>query len=251
MGVRQSFNLSAALRGAGHVGHSEVKGFHRMTQGKQRKDFIRLKRALQKFQSERLAETYQDLMTDPQYKRIGHFFFKKLYAPEDFSFRDTSIKKLHKLLKGKVYSGIILAVSKVIELHELTEFLDDRMVEKMMVMGIGEDLDMEDYQVVYRSLDNDDQRKYQIDLSGEVTRIFYDLSKKWIVAVSLNTVRKAAHLIGMGKIIDFIYEGYEGFRAIDNIDYFIETVDTREHAWHEEIWFKAGAPGVSAKTSSQ
>ena len=222
-----------------------------MTQEKNSKEFARLKRALQKFQSDRLAETYQDLMTDPQYEKIGHFFFKKLYAPQDFSFRDASIKKLHKLLKGKVYSGIISAVSQVIELHELSDLLDDRMVEKMMTMGIGEDMNMEDYQAVYRSLDNYDQRLYQIDLGGEVNQVFYKLSKKWVVAVSLKTVRTAAHLIGMGKIIDFIYEGYEGFRAIKNIDYFIETVDTRERAWHDEIWSNAGKVNESAITATQ
>jgi hypothetical protein len=210
-----------------------------------------LKRALQAFQSARLGQTYKDLMNDPQYEKIGHFFFEKLYAPEDFSFRDTSIKKLHKLLRGKVYSGIISAVSKVIELHELSDLLDDRMVEQMMARGIGEDMDMEHYQAVYRSLDNYDQRLYQITLGGEVTQVFYKLSKKWVVAVSLNTVRTAAHLIGMGKIIDFIYEGYEGFRAIKNIDYFIETVDTREHAWHDEIWSNAGKLSGSAMTSTQ
>ena len=212
---------------------------------------VRLKRALQKFQSARLGRTYKDLMNDPEYEKIGHFFFEKLYAPEDFSFRDTSIKKLHKLLRGKVYSGIISAVSKVIELHELTDRLDDRMVEQMMAMGIGEDMDMAQYQAVYRSLDNYDQRLYQIDLGAEVTQVFFKLSKKWIVAVSLNTVRKAAHLIGMGKIIDFIYEGYEGFRAIKNIDYFIDTVDTREHAWHDEIWSKTNHLSGSATTSTQ
>ena len=211
-----------------------------MNEDKNSEDFVRLKRALQGFQSERIGQTYQDLMEDPQYEKIGHFFFNKLYAPDDFSFRDTSIKKLHKLLKGKVYSGMISAVSKVIELHELSNLLDDRMVENMIAMGIGEDMDMEEYQAVYRSLDNYDQRLYQIDLGGEVTQAFYKLSKKWVVALSLKTVRTAAHVIGVGKIIDFVYEGYEGFRAIQNIDYFIETVDTREHAWHEEIWSTAG-----------
>jgi len=222
-----------------------------MAREKNSEDFVRLKRALQKFQSERLAETYQDLMTDPQYKKIGHFFFEKLYGPEDFSFRDTSIKKLHKLLKGKVYSGIISAVSKVIELHELSDRLDDRMVEQMMAMGVGENMNMDQYQAVYRSLDNYDQRLYQIDLGAEVTQVFYKLSKKWVVAVSLNTVRTAAHLIGMGKIIDFIYEGYEGFRAIKNIDYFFDTVDTREHAWHEELWSKTSHLSGPATTSTQ
>jgi hypothetical protein len=227
------------------------QGFNRMNDEKNSKEFMRLKRALQKFQSERLTATYQDLMADPQYEKIGHFFFKKLYAPEDFSFRDTSIKKLHKLLKGKIYSGIISAVSKVIELHELSDLLDDRMVEKMMAMGIGEAMDMEDYQAAYRSLDNYDQRCYQIDLGGEVTQIFFKLSQKWVVAASLNTVRTAAHLIGMGKIIDFVYEGYEGFRAIKNIDHFIETIDTREHAWHDEIWSSTGKVSGPAMTSAQ
>jgi hypothetical protein len=212
------------------------QGSHRMTPENDNEEFVRLKPALQAFQSERLSQTYTDLMTDSQYEKIGHFFFKKLYAPEDFSFRDTSIKKLHKLLKGKIYSGIISAVSKVIELHELSDRLDDRMVEQMMAKGIGEDIDIEQYQTAYRSLDNYDERLYQIGLGKEVTQVFHRLSKKWVVAVSLNTVRTAAHLIGMGKIIDFIYEGYEGFRAIKNIDYFIETVDSREHAWHEQLW---------------
>ena len=222
-----------------------------MTRETDHEEFVRLKRALQAFQSARLGQTYKDLMNDPQYEKIGHFFFEKLYAPEDFSFRDTSIKKLHKLLRGKVYSGIISAVSKVIELHELSDLLDDHMVEQMMARGIGEDMDMEQYQTVYRSLDNYDQRLYQIALGAEVNQVFYKLSKKWVVAVSLNTVRTAAHLIGMGKIIDFIYEGYAGFRAIKNIDYFLETVNTRERAWHDEIWSNADKVSGSAMTSTQ
>ena len=200
--------------------------------------FLALKRALQAFQSARINTTYADIKNDTEYARIGKFFFEKLYAPNDFSFRNTSMKMLHKLLKGKVYKGMISAVSKVIELHDLTESQDDRMVEQMMAMGVGVDMDMHQYQEVYRSLDNYDQRIAQIELSTEVTRAFHRLSKKWVVAASLKTVRTAAHLIGMGKIIDFIHEGYTGFRVIKNIDFFVETIDRRERAWHDEIWFQ-------------
>ncbi len=200
-------------------------------------EFEHLKRRLQAFQSARLNDTYEDLKSDPEYAKIGSFFFNKLYAPEDFSFRDTSIKKLHRLLKGKVYEGMVTAVTQVIELHELSDMLDDRMVEQMMASGVGEDMDMDQYQEIYRSLDNYDQRIYQIKLSTAVTRAFHKLSKKWIVALSLKTVRSAAHLIGMGKIIDFIYEGYDGFRVIKKIDFFVETIEQRETAWHDEIWY--------------
>jgi hypothetical protein len=207
-----------------------------MTDTAENSDFQRLKRALQAFQAARLNATYTDLKNDPQYEKIGVFFFEKLYAPEDFSFRDASIKKLQKMLKGKVYKGMVSAVSQVIELHELSDRLDDRMVADMLAAGIGPDMDMDQYQAIYRGLDNYDERVYQINLSTEVTRAFHRLSRKWIVALSLKTVRTTAHMIGMGKIIDFIYEGYEGFRVIKAIDFFVDTVQERELAWHEKIW---------------
>ena len=207
-----------------------------MTDTAEKSDFVNLKRALQSFQATRLNATYTDLKSDPQYEKIGVFFFEKLYAPEDFSFRDASIKKLQRVLKGKVYKGMVTAVSQVIELHELSDRLDDRMVDDMLAAGIGPEIDMDQYQMIYRGLDNYDERVYQINLSTEVTRAFHRLSRKWIVALSLKTVRATAHMIGMGKIIDFIYEGYEGFRDIKSIDYFVDTVQARELAWHDEIW---------------
>ena len=202
--------------------------------------FLKLKRALQDFQSNRINDTYKDIETDPEFSKIGEFFFKKLYAPEDFSFRDTSMKKLHKVLDGKIYKNMLKAVTKVIELHDISDEQDNLMVEKMIEAGMeaetGESMTMAQYQEIYRSLDNNDQRIYQINLSAEVTRIFHGLSKKWIVAVSLRTVKTTAVLFGIREIIDFIYEGYVAFKTIDNIDFFVDTMTQRELAWHHEIW---------------
>jgi len=198
--------------------------------------FLKLKRALQDFQSRRINNTYKDLEKKPEFSKISSFFFKKLYAPEDFSFRDTSMKKLHKVLDGKIYKNMISAVSKVIELHDISDEQDDLMVQKMIETGIDESITMAEYQTIYRSLDNYDQRVYQINLGVEVTRIFHGLSKKWIVAVSLKTVKTTASLFGIKDIIDFIYEGYVAFRTIDNIDFFVDTMKSRELAWHNEIW---------------
>ncbi len=199
-------------------------------------NFIKLKRALQEFQSGRINRTYKDIEADPEFAKIGNFFFKKLYAPQDFSFRDTSMKKLHKALDGKVYKNMLTAVTKVIELHDISDAQDDLMVKKMIETGVDESMTMAQYQNIYVSLDNYDQRVYQINLSAEVTRIFHGLSKKWIVAVSLNTVKTAAVMFGVKEIIDFIYDGYVSFKTIDNIDFFVDTMVQRELAWHNEIW---------------
>jgi hypothetical protein len=198
--------------------------------------FLQLKRILKEFQSNRINRTYKDIKENPEYTKIGNFFFKKLYAPEDFSFRDTSMKKLHKALSGKVYANMLIAVAKVIELHHISDEQDDLMVKKMMEAGIDEHMTMDEYQEIYRSLDNYDQRIYQINLSAEVIRIFHGLSKKWIVEVSLKTVKTTAVLFGIKEIIDFVYDGYLSFKTIDNIDFFVKTMTERETAWHNEIW---------------
>ena len=207
--------------------------------------FLKLKRALQDFQSNRINGTYKDIETDPEFSKIGAFFFKKLYAPEDFSFRNTSMKKLHKVLDGKIYKNMLTAVTKVIELHDISDEQDNLMVEKMIQTGVDESMTMSQYQEIYRSLDNNDQRIYQINLSAEVTRIFHGLSKRWIVAVSLKTVKTTAVLFGIREIIDFVYDGYVAFKTIDNIDFFVETMTQRELAWHTEIWSNGSSTGPS------
>ncbi|MBF0241012.1 MAG: hypothetical protein HQK64_00850 [Desulfamplus sp.] len=198
--------------------------------------FITLKRELQIFQSNRLNRTYQDIKSDPEYALMGDFFFNRLYAPEDFTFRDEGMKKLHRALDGKIYAGMVSAVSKVIELHELSDHLDNLMVQKMVDAKIGIDINMEQYQEVYRSLENYDQRIYQINLSTEVTRIFHRLSQKWIVAISLKTVKNAAYFFNIKPVVDFIYQGYTAFKQINNIDYFVNTIHDREVAWHNQLW---------------
>ena len=151
------------------------------------------------------------------------------------------MKKLHKVLDGKIYKNMLTAVTKVIELHGISDEQDNLMVEKMIADGVDESMTMAQYQEIYRSLDNNDQRIYQINLSAEVTRIFHGLSKRWIVAVSLKTVKTTAALFGIREIIDFIYDGYVAFKTIDNIDFFVETMTERELAWHDKIW--SNAPG--------
>jgi len=197
---------------------------------------LRVKKALQAFQSRRLNTTYHDLRQNPEYKNIAYFFFQKLYGPEDYEFRNTSMQTLHKAMDGRAPRGMINAVSMVIELHDLSDDLDNRMVDLMIENGFGADMNMVQYQSIYRQLDNYDERIRQIELSLKVTRVFYDLSRKWIVRFSLRTVRSVAHLLGIGKIMDFVFEGYTAFRVIHDIDYFIETVQKREKDWHAKMW---------------
>jgi hypothetical protein len=206
------------------------------TMQEEAQQFEVLKRSLQTFQSDRLNATYARLKERPEYGPIANFFFNKLYGPQDNSFRDASMRKLHAFMDGKAPKAMVTAVDKVIELHELCDSIDEKMVHKMMENGIGPDFDMDDYRRIYRDLDNYDQRIYQINLSIETAYTFYQLSKKWVVRLSLKTVCTTANCLGVGEIMDFVYEGYLAFRVIKNIDFFLETINTQERAWHDHIW---------------
>ena len=199
-------------------------------------DFFAHRRALQKFQARRLEVTYADLKQDPEYRELGRFFFDEIYGPEDYSFRDTSIRRLHGALKGKIHKGIIAAVDRVLEFQELSEDLDDRMTAEMIELGTGPELTMPQYREIYRSLDNYNQRLYQVDLAMDVTEDFFRLSRKWMIAVSLKTARSAAHLLGLGRIMDFVHQGYSALQTIPDIEPFIETVRRRERDFNQEIF---------------
>ena len=42
----------------------------------------------------------------------------------------------------------------------------------------------------------------------------------WVAAVCIETVRATARLQGVGKIVDFIHEGYVAFKSMDDVDFF-------------------------------
>ena len=198
--------------------------------------FEQYKRALQAFQAERIRHTYEDVSRMPQYTRLVNFFFEQIYGPQDFSFRNQSIKTLHQKLSGFLKGEIINEIGRVIELQDLSDTLDNQMVEKMLELGVEPPLTMESYEKVYRSCDNYQQRVYQINLMVEATRGIHRLSQMPFIGWTLKLVRNAAHLAGMGQIMDFLTAGYQAFHSVKNIDYFLETVARRERVLNEQLF---------------
>jgi len=198
-----------------------------------------LLQALQVFQAQRIRATYADLYEQPQYTKLVEFFFEEIYGPQDFGVRNEGIKVLHQKLRGLLKGEIIESMGKVVELNDLTETLDELMVDKMFKQGVGVDFDMETYGVLYQSCDNYKQRVFQINLMLEATKHIYAVSRMWMIGLTLKAVNTAAHLAGYGKIIDFLSHGYEAFRNVKNIDYFLQTVETREKALNNRLFGRA------------
>ena len=195
-----------------------------------------LKQALQAYQAARIRETYADVVALPQYAKLGEFFFEQIYGPHDFGFRNHSIKNLHHKLSGFLKGEIIEGVGKVIELQDLSDALDEHMAQRMLEDGINENLNPKKYAAVYRSLDNYQQRVYQIDLLLKSIKAIHHISQMRFIGWSLKMVSKAAHLAGMGKIMDFLAWGYEAFHSVKDIDFFVQTVEKREKELNDRMF---------------
>lgn len=196
------------------------------------------KQSIQHFQTARIRQTYADLVAMPQYNKLGNLFFEQIYGPQDFGFRDHSIKSLHHKLSGFLKGEIIDGVGKVIELQDLSDTLDEQMARLMLERGFAPELSMPEYAEIYRSLDNYEQRVYQIDLLVESVKAIHHISRMRFIGWSLKVVSKAAHLAGVGKIMDFLVQGYEAFHSAKDIDFFVQTVDQREKALNDRLFGK-------------
>ena len=83
-------------------------------------------RAVKSWQSQRLQQTYPDLLASPRYGPACRFFLDELYGAKDFSQRDNEalrvVPKLARMLPDRAIETMALAV----ELDELSETLDAR-----------------------------------------------------------------------------------------------------------------------------
>lgn len=205
---------------------------------KQDDTFSLLKHALQEYQAQRIRRTYADIERMPQYTKLAHFFFDEIYGPRDFGFRNEGIKSLHHKLSGFLKGEIINAVGKVIELNDLSDELDNRMVDRMKQMSVDPELNDEEYRKAYQSLDNYDERVYQINLLADSVKAVHHVSRMRLIGLSLKVVHRAAHFAGFGKIMDFLYDGYEAFHAVKDIEFFAGEILKRELEINDRLFNK-------------
>src|SRR5438034_1818533 len=98
------------------------------------------KAVLQSFQSNRLRRDHADLAEESQYHAIGEFFFEEMYGPHDFSARDEQARRLQQFVH--LAPGLAVGdVQQVLELLELSNRLDDAVVQWLINLDAPLDFD--------------------------------------------------------------------------------------------------------------
>jgi hypothetical protein len=188
-------------------------------------------RAVKSWQSQRLRDTYPDLLASPRYGPACRFFLDELYAAKDFSQRDNEalrvVPKLARMLPDRAIETMALAV----ELDELSETLDAR-VAGLIRLPIDEAA----YAEAYRAAGTREERARQIEMIDRIGRSLERLARIPFLSGMLHMMRAPAEAAGLGHLHHFLASGFDSFKAMGEAGEFLATIRERETALMRK-WF--------------
>jgi hypothetical protein len=185
-----------------------------------------------------LHAEYGDFARQPRFRKLVDFFFNSLYAPADFGLRNESFRTLHEWLAGIVGHDPVRVLAQAIELHDLTESLDDDMVLALRAEGIAASspkITQPAWETAYVAVGRRLDRHRQADLIVDNGKVLEIACRVPFVHVELRAFRPAAALLGWGHVVDFLLQGHEAIARARPIEPLLEAISSREAARIERL----------------
>src|SRR3546814_10251640 len=168
---------------------------------------------LRRWQSQRLASSFADLLADTRMRPAATFFLTDLYADRDFTRRDQNIAKVVPLMARWLPASLLRALGDAVALGALSHALDLRMVGALSADAPTE-LDAQRYAAAYRSAGCPRLRRYQIDLIVAVGQTLDRAVHKRGVSGLLHASRLPARFAGVADLQHFLARGFTAFAAL-------------------------------------
>ena len=185
---------------------------------------------LQHWQCERLLVTHNDLAQQKRYQKAMAFFVDELYGPKDFSQRDADlvrvIPKLAKVLPDKAMN----AMDDALSLDALSFDLDMAMAQYLQAHFPDEPINRDNYALAYRHVGRIDDRTHQIDIISHLGDQLADVIKIRGIGMLISLSRRPAKLAGLLALHEFLERGFDAFKALGDVQSFIQPVLVREKA---------------------
>ncbi|PRO70854.1 FFLEELY motif protein [Alteromonas gracilis] len=185
---------------------------------------------LQHWQCERLLVTHDDLAQQKRYQKAMAFFVDELYGPKDFSQRDADlvrvIPKLAKVLPDKAMN----AMDDALSLNALSFDLDMAMAQYLQAHFPNEPINRDNYALAYRHVGRIDDRTHQIDIISHLGDQLADVIKIRGIGMLISLSRRPAKLAGLLALHEFLERGFDAFKALGDVQSFIQPVLVREKA---------------------
>lgn len=198
-------------------------------------DLTPMLRALEAFQVRRLQRDFADLIAEPQYHKLGAFFFGELYAARDFSERNASAHRLHEMLR--VVPGVrVASIDRAVRLMDLTAALDHAVARRLVASNVGLPLDEPRYELAYHEADAYGERLEQLQLIVTTMHDLHGLARVPLMAWHMRQIRPLADNLGFGSLARFLVNGLESVRPVHDVERFTSTLYSREKQRLDRIY---------------
>jgi len=181
--------------------------------------------AVKRWQAQRLARTYPDLLASARYRPACEFFLEELYGAKDFEARDNEalrvVPKLARMLPERAVETMALAV----ELDETSESLDARVAQAIRLP-----IDAAGYARAYRDTGTLAERQLQIDTVDRIGTTLEKLARIPLLSGMLHVMRAPAEAAGFGHLHHFLQSGFDAFQGMGAAGEFLRTIRARETA---------------------
>tara|TARA_A200000113_G_scaffold180249_1_gene165998 strand:+ start:34 stop:771 length:738 start_codon:yes stop_codon:yes gene_type:complete len=221
------------LRGVCHLAQEIIKHIHRVNALRDLANQLGVMpiiHQLQHWQCERLLVTHDDLAQQKRYQKAMAFFVDELYGPKDFSQRDADlvrvIPKLAKVLPDKAMN----AMDDALSLNALSFDLDMAMAQYLKAHFPDEPINRDNYALAYRHVGRIEDRTHQIDIISHLGDQLADVIKIRGIGMLISLSRRPAKLAGVLALHEFLQRGFDAFKALGDVQSFIQPVLVREKA---------------------
>jgi hypothetical protein len=205
------------------------------------KELAREVALLRTWQTQRLSQTYDDFLRSPRFRPAAIFFLSDLYAPTDFSQRNSDLERFYEGLRKALPERALVVLAEGIKLHEFTEQLDNALARVLVdELGVTDTITEAQYAEAYRICDNYEERLQQIRMIDKIGRGVDHMVRLPFVGIALRLAHTPAHLAGWHELQGFLERGFAAFKHMKGADEFLGTVQLRETRILDQIF--AGHP---------
>jgi hypothetical protein len=198
---------------------------------KREPELLAARTALKRYQSARLGQTHADLLANPNTHGAALFFLEELYGAHDLSQRDVDLERIIPTLQKMLSYESLHTITEAIVLDALSERLDTAMARVL-----GTDFTEGMYIAAYRTATTREDRSHQLDLVQELGESLCELVNIPLLSVTLSIMKGPARLAGLGKLHEFLNEGFTTFKRMKKPMQFVETIVGRERQVMERIY---------------
>ena len=172
--------------------------------------------AVKRFQSQRFANTYADLLCGGPYKDAARFFLDELYGDKDYSLRDAQFSRIAGALQTFFPKHVVAIAVSLAQLHALTEELDHSMgVVWISDSSPAKTSETERYRKAWRAVGRRNDRNAQLKDVIAVGHELDTLTRASGLRMMLKMMRRPAAAAGLSSLQVFLETGFDTFAQMN------------------------------------